>query len=325
MGKSVPRDTEILRDLRQWVAEGSVHPKNLLNREGSGTVRDRLVTMVFNSMSALARLLPRRIGYGICVNLFEFIGWVAFPFRRNIKTRLGLALPKESRQTRNRVYREFWRDFGRTFFEILDHERFYQNILSRIEVFGAEHVVAAQNSAKPIVFVHAHQTNWEIILPVIKSLINQEICALYATLAIPQLHRRILHRRLQRGGGRFYPRHFRGSVSFVLKDLQAGHDLVVALDQRAPGKRYPFFGQPAKTTLVPIRLAQKTDAHLIPIDAERLNTTDKFRVTFHPNLLGYPTGVNTDPKEILSKYNELLEGWIKERPASWFWLHNRWE
>ena len=31
------------------------------------------------------------------------------------------------------------------------------------------------------------------------------------------------------------------------------------------------------------------------------------------------------PEELLTAYNTLLEGWIRERPADWFWLHDRWK
>ena len=126
-----------------------------------------------------------------------------------------------------------------------------------------------------------------------------------------------------RGGGFPYPRHFRGALALVLRDLRAGHPLVIALDQRAPGARYPFFGHGAQTTLVPIRLAQRSGGHLIPVNMERLGSSDRFRVTFHPNLLPDPAPEDLDLVDVLANYNSLLEGWITERPSDWFWLHDR--
>ena len=324
MRQPIPSDSQILQDLRQRVADGTLHPENLIHHEGNGSRRDKIATWTFSILSGFARLMPRRLGYAVFARIYAFLGWAAFPVKRQVKARLELAFPDKIPQERSKIYGAFWRNFGRTNFEILDHERFNHSLLSRIDIQGAEHVQSARDCGKPIVFVHAHQTNWEIIFPVAKCLVDQDLCGLYATLAIPQIHRRVLHRRIE-GGGFPYPRHFRGSLALVMRDLRAGHPLVIALDQRAPGANYPFFGQDAQTTLVPIRLAQRTGAHLIPVEMVRLGGTDRFRVTFHPNLLPDPVPEDLDLVSVLGSYNDLLEGWITKTPHDWFWLHNRWE
>lgn len=321
--RRVLSDSQILTDLQQRMADGLLHPENLIHHQGYGNRRDKIAAWAFAFLSGFARLMPRRLGYAVFAGIYGFVGWAAFPIKRQVKARLNLAFPEKSPRERARIYGDFWQNFGRTNFEILDYERFTATLLERIEVEGEAHIRAARDQGKPLIFVHAHQTNWELIFPLVKSLVDQDLCGLYATLAIPQIHRRILHRRIE-GGGFPYPRHFRGALALVLRDLRAGHPLVIALDQRAPGARYPFFGHGAQTTLVPIRLAQRSGGHLIPVNMERLGSSDRFRVTFHPNLLPDPAPEDLDLVDVLADYNSLLEGWITERPSDWFWLHDRW-
>jgi KDO2-lipid IV(A) lauroyltransferase len=33
---------------------------------------------------------------------------------------------------------------------------------------------------------------------------------------------------------------------------------------------------------------------------------------------------NEDIAVLLRQMNEMLEGWIRERPEQWFWVHKRW-
>ena len=343
MSQAIVSDAQILADLKNQVAAGHIHRANLDGFEGLGSRRDRLANRAYLGLSFLARTLPPSGGSALFSWGFSNFGDLIPPVRKRIKAHLNLAFPDMDARARLKLRKQFLRRFGQTVFESLAYERFAENLLEQVNLEGVEHIHAARAAKKPLILVHAHQANWEIIFPVAKSLIDQELCGLYAALSVPQLHRRTLHRRLE-GGGRPYPRHFKGALGYIMRDLRAGHPLIVALDQRAPGETYPFLGHGAQTTLVPIRLALRTGAHLIPVDIERLEriptalgqgaqatsardkkqVSHKFRLTFHPNLIPEGKEKTADPAHILARYNELLEGWIRARPADWFWLHERW-
>ncbi|MBT5781118.1 MAG: lauroyl acyltransferase, partial [Rhodospirillaceae bacterium] len=51
----------------------------------------------------------------------------------------------------------------------------------------------------------------------------------------------------------------------------------------------------------------------------------RFRVTIYPELELARSGDSArDIAEAMTRVNQMLEGWIRERPGQWLWLHNRW-
>ena len=275
-------------------------------------------------LRAVAKSLPKGLGYTLFSGLFVFFGWLLFPIRSKINRRLRLSFPDASNAQLAKIRRAFWVNFGKTNYEILSQDNFGADSHERVEVQGLAHVSEAREAGRAIVFVHAHQANWEVLLHFCEWAAQHPICGIYSPLAVPQLHRLSLFRRT-RTGTRIYPRSFKGSVAAALKDLSKGYPMIVALDQRINGGiPVPFFGKDAMTAYVPVKMAQRMDAHLIPIDLERLPGHGRFKITFHPNLLPEENPKEVDPADILMRYNALLESWIKDRPQDWFWLHNRW-
>jgi KDO2-lipid IV(A) lauroyltransferase len=51
----------------------------------------------------------------------------------------------------------------------------------------------------------------------------------------------------------------------------------------------------------------------------------RFRVTIYPPLPIAETG-NTaaDTRAIMAQVNATIEGWVRERPDHWLWVHRRW-
>jgi KDO2-lipid IV(A) lauroyltransferase len=48
-------------------------------------------------------------------------------------------------------------------------------------------------------------------------------------------------------------------------------------------------------------------------------------MTFYPALTIIPTeDREADVLRIMTEVNAIMEGWIRERPAQWLWLHKRW-
>ena len=323
---TVPRpltDAQIRATLEQDIAEGTLHESNLVHWRGADTGRDRAGAAAFTALAWVARALPVSLGYALFSRGLQALGaWVPW-VRTHVQARLALAFPYASARQLRVHRRAFCHQFGKTVFEVLDHERFNAGILDRVHVEGAQHVQAAQAAGTPLVFIHAHQANWELLWPVLEGLSGRGLCGIYSPLAIPSIHRRQLYRRT-RQGSRVYPRSFRLATGKALKDLQAGRPFIVALDQRVGTTRVPFFGHQARSTLIPLKLAQRAGAHILPLDLQREGALGRFRLTIHPNLAPELPEEPWDLEAILTDYNVLLEGWIRERPEDWFWLHDRW-
>ena len=51
----------------------------------------------------------------------------------------------------------------------------------------------------------------------------------------------------------------------------------------------------------------------------------RFRITVFPAMEIPKTGDRAaDERSVMAAINLLLEGWIRERPEQWLWLHRRW-
>lgn len=319
----VLNDAEILAELHQAVADGMIDPANLEGMEGSGSCSDRLANASFRGLSLFARSLPRRFGYRLFARLSQLADLVP-KIRRDLNTRFKIAFPEADRSDLTRLRRQFWYQHGQTLFEMLDYERFADNLMDRVQVEGREHVEAVLAEGRPLVLIHNHQTNSELMLNMLHHITGTKLSGIYAPLAIPQLQRRILHRRM-RQQILLYPRNMRGAMKIMAANLAKGYPMFITLDQRVPGIWHPFFGKAASSTVVPLVFAQRAGARVLPIDLARLDNKGHFKLTFHPNLLPDEETDQAKPEDLLTAYNTLLEDWIRERPADWFWLHDRWK
>ena len=107
--------------------------------------------------------------------------------------------------------------------------------------------------------------------------------------------------------------------------VRKGGHLGMLVDQKLnAGIAVPFFGREAMTAPALAQLGLKFGIPLIPVSVARLNGA-RFRVNFHPPLEMPNSGDRAaDVRTVMSEVNRLLEGWIRESPAQWLWLHRRW-
>jgi KDO2-lipid IV(A) lauroyltransferase len=111
----------------------------------------------------------------------------------------------------------------------------------------------------------------------------------------------------------------------LLKALENGQHVGMLVDQHySKGVDVTFFGRPAKANPLLARLAQKIDC---PIHGTRIVRlpNDRFRaeVTDEVEPVRDPSG-KIDVQATTQKITTIIEGWIREHPEQWLWLHRRW-
>jgi KDO2-lipid IV(A) lauroyltransferase len=63
---------------------------------------------------------------------------------------------------------------------------------------------------------------------------------------------------------------------------------------------------------------------VVPARVERLAGAH-FRLTVYPPLEPARSGRRKDDiLALMTRVNAIIEGWIRERPEQWLWLHRRW-
>jgi KDO2-lipid IV(A) lauroyltransferase len=111
----------------------------------------------------------------------------------------------------------------------------------------------------------------------------------------------------------------------LLNALERGLHVGMLVDQHyTKGVDVTFFGRPAKANPLLARLAQKVDCPIHGTRIVRLSN-DRFRaeVTDEVEPVRDASGV-IDVQATTQKITSIIEGWIREHPEQWLWLHRRW-
>lgn len=172
-----------------------------------------------------------------------------------------------------------------------------------------------------------HLGHWECPARAVASIDGIRFAAIYQPLRNPHLDRRVAEWRQRSGVALINRRH---GFSEAVTHLRQGHAVGVLVDQHAgnQGMWVPFFGRLALTTPLPVLLARRTGASIVPVictsrpsDGQGTDPSARWRVEFRAPI---PTAGRTDG-EILTTINTQLEEVIRQNPADWFWLHDRWK
>jgi KDO2-lipid IV(A) lauroyltransferase len=237
---------------------------------------------------------------------------------------LEIAFPERDADWRERTAVAMWGDFGRSLAEYAYLPALArsaaQERVSFVDLAGDD---ILRREGQPIVFVAAHQANWN--LPgLVGQHIGRPLSVLYRRRKNPALEAVIEHWRNQMPCG-FIDVGERAPKRMI-DELRRGHCIGLFIDRRSTGgESLPFFGQTTPTPTIAARLALKAGAAFVPIRSERLPGV-RFRITLHAPIHP-PTGV-TDEREVArlmtAEANRLFEGWIREHPEQWLSTARRW-
>jgi len=107
----------------------------------------------------------------------------------------------------------------------------------------------------------------------------------------------------------------------IIRSLREGRSLYLLPDMDFGPEEsifVPFFGVPAATVPSMSRFASLGRAPVVPV-VTRL-TPDGYEVQVHPAWTNYPSG---DLEADTRLMNERLEGYIREMPEQYYWVHKR--
>ena len=250
------------------------------------------------------------------------IGPVLPVHRRGIDN-IARALPELSPIEVRRYARRMWRHLGRVVTEYPHLGRFSVDAPGgRIELVGRDHLEEAGRSARGGIFFSGHVGNWEV------AALAPEQSGIPVALVYRAPNNPIVDRLIRRSRGAVarhrVPKGAAGARDMV-RTLKAGRHLALLVDQKlGDGIPVPFFGRDAMTAPALASLALKYDCPVWPVRVERLAGV-RFRITVFPKLAIPRDGTrDANIRAIMADINVILEGWIRERPEQWLWLHRRW-
>lgn len=269
----------------------------------------------------LLRLIPLDVASGLGGFLGRLIG-PHLGITKRARANLRLAMPELSSEAVERIIRGMWDNLGRVSTEYPHLRKFHADKEGgRVEIVDRGNILE-RVAGKRYIFFSAHCGNWEIATRTATQA-GFAVTAIYRAANNSIIDRLVAWTR-DTEGGEFVPK---GTVAAhkAIAALRGGRELCMLIDQKMnDGIAVPFFGHAAMTAPALAQLALRFDCIVVPAHMVRLKGAH-FRMILEPPLpLPRCGDVAADRLALMTKVNETVEGWIREHPEQWLWLHRRW-
>jgi KDO2-lipid IV(A) lauroyltransferase len=233
-------------------------------------------------------------------------------------------MPKEPREVA-RFVRRVYEQMGIGFVETLMIPRLMaqRDLSSFVSIGGRDGVDEALTHGRGAIVVIAHLGNWEIGgLACARD--GMPISSIARPIDNPYLDEWLNRLRKSTGAG-IIPKH--GATPTAREILKANRVLVILADQdaRKSGIFVPFFGRPASTVRSPAILALRHRVPIFPANVYREGRDRHVVRIMEPIWPGEYASVDEGVRELTAAFTARLEGYIREHPDQWMWLHARWK
>jgi Kdo2-lipid IVA lauroyltransferase/acyltransferase len=275
------------------------------------------------------RLIDRR-------RMADFTGW----FMRRLgpllkehrigRENLKAAFPEKSPDEIESILRGVWDNLGRVAaefahidrLEIFDPPRNTEgDITYRLEDWDRFHRL--RDEGKPALLFAAHLANWELPAFVAHK-IPLETTLLYRRLAISAASDAIIAIR-QGSMGTLVPTGLDAPFK-LMRVIEAGGHVAMLVDQHyVNGVEVTFFGRRCKANPLIARLARHAECQIVGARVVRLPDRQRFRVELSdPVEPPRDAEGKVDIQQTMQAITSVIEGWVREHPEQWLWVHRRW-
>ncbi len=282
---------------------------------------------VIRTLFAVLRLLgPERAS--------DLGGWLLrtasplIPVNRVALANIRAAFPEKDEAEVRRIARGAWENLGRVAGEyanlkaLFDYDYHNPDKPSRVEVKGIEHFIALKDDGKPGLIFSTHLANWE--LPAIcAQAYDLETTAVFRAPNDPAIAAVVHEIRSGAMGGLAAAR--QGAAFAMQGVLENGGHLGMLIDQHfTRGVVVPFFGRPALTNPIMGKFARRFECPVHGVRVIRL-PNHRFRLELTPPLdLPRDADGEIDVQGAMAMMTAVVEGWVREYPEQWLWMHRRW-
>ncbi len=233
---------------------------------------------------------------------------------------LKLAFPEKSGEEIIRLAEENYVNILKTFFDtFLVNSYSPEDILSFTNFIGFEKLESAYGKGKGVVLLTGHFGNWELGALAIGIKANLPINVLTKQQRNPYVTKWMDTNRAKYGN---QVTNLGSAVKNLIRTIYSGGVIGIVGDQRGPkeGMRIKLFNRDTAVHSGFAVIVSKSKAPAFVVLAVR-NPDETYTIEF--NELNYDE--NDDTKSLAQKYFDILEGYIKEYPSQWFWMHNIWK
>mgnify|MGYP001555163596 CR=1 FL=1 len=262
--------------------------------------------------------------YFLQLTLGFSIGWLFFVFgkrRRKIAAiNIDLAFPELSSKEHEKLVKRHFLAIGMSVVETMMSWFCSKRRLRKISsVKGEDNLQIARDCGNGVILAGFHFTTIEIAGGILSQ--QERFTALYRPHSNSTIESVYSDRRSVTYGGAIE----RNNIREMIRSLKKGDIVWYAPDQNFGGKNSlfsPFFGVPAATNTATSRLAEITNAKLVPIFFRRLPGLKGYEIEIKPALKNFPCG---DLQKDTDRVNKLIEDFIRRCPEQYLWMHRRYK
>lgn len=289
-------------------------------------VRNWIVGLLISVTLKLIRLIPLKTAAGI----FErFARWLGPKIWRHkvVMSNLAIAFPEMSIEDRQKLASDNWAQMARSLLEYIYLDEIFDldenNIESdRIEIKNAEQFIKLRDDGLPAILFTGHIANFEL-LPLVSARFGLEIQSMYRRPNNPHAASKVAEARKEYGKNLVASG--AGASFQLMAALERGDHVGLLVDQKfRRGIMVPFFGKDAPTNPLLAKLARRYDCPVHGARSIRL-PGGRFRLEITDELV-LPRDKNgdVDIRGTTELVTSVVEGWVREYPEQWLWMHRRW-
>lgn len=249
------------------------------------------------------------------------------PAHRTALANIRAAYPEMPEAEVERIALGAWDNLGRTgaeyahLGELFDYDP-DRAAPGRVEVDGIDHFLALREDGRPGLIFSAHLGNWE--LPAIcAARFGLDATAVFRAPNDPAVARVVHEVRSGTMGGLEAAR--QGAAFAMQGVLERGSHLGMLIDQHfTRGVPVTFMGRPALVNPVLAKFARRFQCPVHGVRVIRL-PGHRFRLQLTPALdLPRDAEGDIDVQAAMQAMTTIVEGWVREFPEQWLWMHRRW-
>ena len=226
------------------------------------------------------------------------------------------------------IAKENFRRLGEVYLSVLKTAHIsLKNLSDILSVKGLEHLDLSQRndgSNPSFMFAIGHFGNFELYANAGLFAPEFDVGTTYRGFNQPWVEKLVTKIR-NRSGCHYFDRRFEGkklmsfmkrpnSITGLLADQNAGRS----------GIKLPFFGLPCSTNPAPAIFSLRYNLRLHCCLCRRVGL-GRWELELGPEIITHINGNARSVNDIMSDINATYEDYIREDPANWFWVHNRWK
>lgn len=300
--------------------------RDFFRRIGRSDAANAAIAMSVRNTIAVVRWMGRERASRVAGHVARWIAPLV-PESKLALANLKAAFPEKSDAERKAILDGVWASLGRTVVEYVFLDELadfdpHRPGESHVDVAGIEYFDSLRDDGKPGIIFSAHLANWEI-LAVAAARFGLPVASLFRAPRNSRIAEDLMRER-ERLMGRLVASG-RGATFEVGAALDRGEHIGILTDQHhGSGPRVPFFGRDVAANPLVARLARQYDCPVHGARTIRL-PGGRYRVGLSPPIeMPRDAEGRIDVTAGTAKVMSVVEGWVREHPEQWLWLHNRW-